>query len=61
MAAKKSKYYEMCYIIHTLGTLQSFANLSYSQSVKLSLNMENTTVQEVLTAIEQKKRFLFHV
>lgn len=44
-----------------LGTLQSFANLSYSQSVKLSLNMENTTVQEVLTAIEQKKRFLFHV
>ena len=42
-----------------LGTLQSFANLSYSQSVKLSLNMENTTVQEVLTTIEQKSGFYF--
>ncbi len=42
-----------------LGTLQSFANLSYSQSVKLSLNMENTTVQEVLAAIEQKSGFYF--
>lgn len=42
-----------------LGTLQSFANLSYSQSVKLSLNMENTTVQEVLATIEQKSGFYF--
>lgn len=42
-----------------LGTLQSFANLSYSQSVKLSLNMENTTIQEVLATIEQKSGFYF--
>ena len=24
MAAKKSKYYEMCYIIHTIGNLTVF-------------------------------------
>lgn len=42
-----------------LGTLQSFANLSYSQTVKLSLNMENTTIQEVLSTIEQESGFYF--
>ena len=52
---RKSLNIMRCVILFILlGTLQSFANLSYSQSVKLSLNMENTT-------IEQKKRFLFHV
>lgn len=53
-------HYMRCVILFILlGTLQSFANLSYSQSVKLSLNMENTTVQEVLTTIEQKSGFYF--
>lgn len=42
-----------------LGTLQSFTGLSYSQTVKLSLNMENTTIQEILSTIEQKSGFYF--
>ncbi|MDR2919549.1 MAG: TonB-dependent receptor [Tannerella sp.] len=42
-----------------LGTLQSVANISYSQTVRLSLEMENTTVQEVLSIIEQKSSFYF--
>lgn len=42
-----------------LGTLESFANLSYSQSVKLSLSMENATVREVLSSIEQNSGFYF--
>ena len=57
---RKSLNIMRCVILFILlGTLQSFANLSYSQSVKLSLNMENTTVQEVLTTIEQKSGFYF--
>jgi len=42
-----------------LGTFQSFAELSYSQSMKFSLNMNNATVQDVLTTIEQKSDFYF--
>lgn len=42
-----------------LGTMQMFANVSYSQSARLSLDMENATVQEVLSAIEQKSSFYF--
>lgn len=42
-----------------LGTLQSIANITYSQSVRLSLDMHNSTVQEVLSAIEQKSSFYF--
>ena len=57
---RKSLNIMRCVILFILlGTLQSFANLSYSQSVKLSLNMENTTVQEVLATIEQKSGFYF--
>ena len=57
---RKSLNIMRCVILFILlGTLQSFANLSYSQSVKLSLNMENTTIQEVLATIEQKSGFYF--
>jgi len=42
-----------------IGTLQSFAELSYSQTTKFSLNMENATVQSVLSTIEQKSDFYF--
>ena len=39
---RKSLNIMRCVILFILlGTLQSFANLSYSQSVKLSLNMED--------------------
>ncbi|WP_410055262.1 TonB-dependent receptor [Parabacteroides johnsonii] len=42
-----------------LSTLQSVANIAYSQSVRLSLDMHNSTVREVLSAIEQKSSFYF--
>lgn len=42
-----------------LGTLQSVASLSYSQTTRLSLEMEEATIQQVLSAIEQKSAFYF--
>lgn len=42
-----------------LGTMQITASVTYSQSAKLSLNMENTTVQDVLSMIEQESSFYF--
>jgi len=49
-----------CMILFLLvGTLQSFATLTYSQSVKFSLSMQNSTVKTVLTTIEQKSDFYF--
>lgn len=57
---RKSLNIMRCIVLFILlGTLQTFASLSYSQSVKLSLNMENTTVQDVLSMIEQKCDFYF--
>lgn len=41
------------------GSLQTFAAVTYSQSTKLTLNMENATVKEVLSAIEEKSQFYF--
>ncbi|MCD8268812.1 MAG: SusC/RagA family TonB-linked outer membrane protein [Parabacteroides sp.] len=42
-----------------LGTLQITANVTYSQSVKLSLNLENTSVKEVISILEKKSSFYF--
>lgn len=42
-----------------LGTLQITASVTYSQSVKLSLDVRNRSVQEVLSIIEQKSSFYF--
>ena len=42
-----------------LGTLQVVASVTYSQSARLSLDMENATVREVLSSIEQKSDFYF--
>ncbi len=42
-----------------LGTMQITASVTYSQSAKLSLNIENSTVQDVLTMIEQESSFYF--
>lgn len=41
------------------GTLQVNATMTYSQSVKISLNAENTSIQKVLSIIEQKSSFYF--
>jgi TonB-linked SusC/RagA family outer membrane protein len=42
-----------------LGTIHSFADVTYSQSVKISLDMEKSTVHKILTAIEKKSSFYF--
>ncbi|MCK9342575.1 MAG: carboxypeptidase-like regulatory domain-containing protein, partial [Massilibacteroides sp.] len=49
-----------CFIVlFIISTLQSFASVTYSQSAKLSLNMNNTTVREVLNKIETQSKFYF--
>jgi len=42
-----------------LSTLQVIAGASYSQSTRLSLNMKNSTVKDVLGQIEEKSEFYF--
>ncbi|MDE6800256.1 MAG: carboxypeptidase-like regulatory domain-containing protein, partial [Phocaeicola sp.] len=42
-----------------LGTIPCWAGVAYSQNVKMSLDMENTTVRDVITAIEKKGEFYF--
>ena len=38
---------------------QSIAGISYAQSTRLSLDMKNSTVKEVLQKIEQQSEFYF--
>ncbi|WP_455666560.1 TonB-dependent receptor [Phocaeicola sp.] len=42
-----------------LGTIPCLAGVAYSQNVKMSLNMENTTVHDVIAAIEKQGDFYF--
>lgn len=42
-----------------IGTLQVIAGSGYSQNARLSLDFENTTVREVLGAIEAQSEFYF--
>lgn len=42
-----------------LGTIQITASVTYSQSTKLSMSLENVPIQEVLSIIEQKSSFYF--
>lgn len=41
------------------SALQVWAGLSYSQSTRLSLNMKNSTVKDVLNQIEEQSEFYF--
>ena len=41
------------------GTMQAFAAVTYSQQTKLTLDMENATVAEVLSTIEKESQFYF--
>lgn len=57
---RKSLFIMRCILLFLLlGTMEIAASVAYSQSVKLSLNLENTSVQEVLSIIEQKSAFYF--
>lgn len=42
-----------------LGTLPALAVSGYSQSARLTLNLENATVEDVLSAIERESEFYF--
>lgn len=42
-----------------VGTLQSFAAVSYSQSARLTLNIENATIEHIISAIEKQSQFYF--
>lgn len=42
-----------------VSTLQAFAAVTYSQSARLTLEMENATVAQVLSAIEKETQFYF--
>lgn len=42
-----------------LSTIMTFGSASYSQNVKLTLNMNKSTVREVIKAIEDQSEFIF--
>ena len=44
-----------------LGTVPCWAGIAYSQNVKMSLDMENTTVHDVINAIEKKGEGIHHI
>lgn len=46
-------------LIVLISVLQTFATSSYSQSTKLSLNLKNSSIKEVLAEIESKSEFYF--
>lgn len=57
---RKSLFIMRCILLFLLlGTMQITASVTYSQSTKLSLNVENTTVANVLSIIEQESSFYF--
>ena len=57
---KKSLFIMRCILVLLLlGTLHSIANTAYSQTTKLSLLLNDVTVQEVLSEIEKKSEFYF--
>lgn len=47
--------YEILCSFLLLGTVPCWAGIAYSQNVKMSLDMENTTVHDVINAIEKKE------
>lgn len=57
---RKTLFIMRCILLFLLlGTMQITASVTYSQSVKFSLNVENSSVQDVLSIIEQKSAFYF--
>lgn len=57
---QKVLFITRCILLFTvLGTLQALAAVSYFQSVRLTLTMEDATVEEVLSKIEKESQFYF--
>lgn len=65
LSLKKANIRRICRIMKLISLLLilsislSYANNSYSQSTKISLNLKNTTVKKVLSEIEKNSKFIF--
>lgn len=65
LSLKKANIRRTCRIMRviflclTLGIGVCFSNNSYSQSTKISLNLKNKTVKQVLNEIEKNSEFIF--
>jgi len=65
LSLKKANIRRTCRIMRvlflclTLGIGVCFSNNSYSQSTKISLNLNNKTIKQVLTEIEKNSEFVF--
>ena len=59
MATKTLLIMKFFVLFLLLGTIPCWAGVAYSQNVKMSLDMENTTVHDVINAIEKKGEFYF--
>lgn len=58
-ASKTFRSMRLTIYVLLLATIQGFAFNSYSQATKLNLDMENTSVREVLANIEDQSEFYF--
>lgn len=56
---KKLFMAKLLVLLLAAGSLQAFAAVTYSQSARLTLDMENATVAQVLTNIEKQTQFYF--
>jgi iron complex outermembrane receptor protein len=70
---KKNKFYEprfrfmkkllltmkICLFFLLISIVSASASVSYSQNTKLSLNLQNATIQQLIREIENKSEFIF--
>ncbi len=59
LASKFLKVMKISVTLLFLAAFQLFAGNSYAQSAKLSLNMQNATIENILDEIEQQSEFYF--
>jgi TonB-dependent SusC/RagA subfamily outer membrane receptor len=58
-AIKIFRVMRLCLLFLALSLTQVFASVSYSQSVSVSLQMKNVSIEEVLNQIEEETEFRF--
>ena len=58
-AIKIFRVMRLCLLFIALSLTQVFASVSYSQSVSVSLQMKNVSIEEVLNQIEEETEFRF--
>ncbi|MCP4313550.1 MAG: TonB-dependent receptor [Bacteroidetes bacterium] len=59
LTSKTLKVMRISMTLLFLATLQLFAGNSYSQSAKLTLNLQNVSIENILDEIEQQSEFFF--